>query len=259
MRELERSLVELAHHVAYPPEPNLVPMVRARLQGHSQKRSIPAPSRAPRWRWALVAAMVVLVASTASLAALPSLRSAVADLLGIGGVRIQTGGQRPAPAGASLDLGDPISLEDARARVDFDVVVPEALGDPDEVFLDELVPGGQVALVYLAGEGLPATPGSDAGALITQFRGSIEDPVLKKLITAEPGTVLKPVTVNRSRGYWMSGGPHFISYIGPDGAPREETVRLVGNVLLWEQNGVTLRIESALTKREALAIAESLN
>ncbi len=259
MSRLERSLEELGGYVAYPPEPDLVPVVRARLQAHSQRHSTPVPSRAPRWRGVLVAATVVLVASIASLTALPGLRSAVADWLGIGGVRIQTGGPTPTPARGSLDLGDPVSLEDARALVDFDVLVPKALGAPDEVFFDELVPGGQVALVYLAGEGLPATRGSTAGALITQFKGSIEDPVLKKMVAGEPGTELKPVTVNGSRGYWISGEPHFITYIGPDGEPREETVRLVGNVLLWAQDGVTLRIESALSRQEALAVAESMH
>ena len=258
MSRLERSLEELRGYVAYPPEPNLVPAVRARLQAHRRRRWIPLPSQAPRWRGVLVAATVVLVASIASSAALPGLRSAVADWLGIGGVRIQAGGPTPTPAGGSLDLGNRISLEDARVLVDFDVLVPEALGEPDEVFFDELVPGGQVALVYLAGEGLPAARGSTAGALVTQFRGSIEDPVLKKIVAGEQDTQLRPVRVNGSRGYWISGEPHFITYIGPDGEPREETVRLVGNVLLWAQDGVTLRIESALPRREALAIAESM-
>jgi hypothetical protein len=36
-------------------------------------------------------------------------------------------------------------------------------------------------------------------------------------------------------------------------------VRLAGNVLLWESGGVTYRIESTLSKAEAIAIAESFD
>jgi len=37
-----------------------------------------------------------------------------------------------------------------------------------------------------------------------------------------------------------------------------ETLRLEGNVLLWVRNGVTLRIESALSRDEAIHVAESI-
>ena len=37
-----------------------------------------------------------------------------------------------------------------------------------------------------------------------------------------------------------------------------ETLRLEGNVLLWVRDGVTLRIESALSRDEAIHVAESI-
>ena len=258
MRDLEQALVELGAHVAYPPEPDLARAVRTRLVAPDGAGRSASWRRHPRWRAAVVALAALVAVSSAVLTALPDLRSAVADWLGIDGVRITTGGPTPTPAGGSLDLGAPVTLDEARARVPFEVAVPGALGEPDQVFVDELVPGGQVALLYLAREGLPATPGTETGALVTQFQGSLEDPVVKKVIAGEPGTEIRPVRVGGSPGYWISGEPHFISYVGPNGEPREDTVRLVGNVLLWARDGVTSRIESALSMREALAIAESM-
>jgi hypothetical protein len=60
-------------------------------------------------------------------------------------------------------------------------------------------------------------------------------------------------------GYWLTGAPHVISYVDADGVVVDETVRLAGNVLLWEQDGVTFRIESLLSRAEALEIASSLH
>lgn len=259
MNDLERSLEELSTHIVYPPEPDVARSVRARIEAAPRSRGAAPRVSWPRWRPALVAATVALVVGAVSLVALPGVRSAVAEWLGLGGVRIQTGGPPPTPAGGPLDLGEATTLATARSRVDFDVTLPVALGGPDEVFVDELVPGGQVALVYRARQDLPATPDSEIGALITQFPGSLEGPVMKKVIVSEPRTRLTPVRVDGSPGYWISGRPHFVSYVGPDGQPREETVRLVGNVLLWEQDGVTFRIESALSRQEALLIAESMH
>jgi hypothetical protein len=257
MTDLERMLHELAPHVDYPPEPDLVRSVRARIEAAappSQRRILP---HVPR-RAALAGVMVLLAAVITSLVALPGLRAAVADWLGLGGVRIHSGGPSPTPAGESLDLGEALSVEQAQGQVDFDVAVPDALGEPNEVFFDELVPGGQVALVYRTRPGLPATPGSDVGLLVTEFEGSVDEILAKKIISTDPGTELEQVAVGGSTGLWISGEPHFITYMGPDGQPREETVRLVGNVLLWERNGVTFRIESALSKGKALHIARSL-
>jgi hypothetical protein len=39
---------------------------------------------------------------------------------------------------------------------------------------------------------------------------------------------------------------------------REEPAWLSGNVLAWEENGVTHRLETMQTLEEALALAESL-
>lgn len=250
MRDIERSLADLAAHVDYPPAPDLAPRVAARVRAAPARRG---PARA---RLVAAAALVLVVAAAA--VALPPAREAIADFLGLGGVRIRTGEPVPAPSPARLELGEPMSLAAAQQRVDFDVAVPDALGSEPEVFYDEVVPGGQVALLYAPAEGLPAAPGTNAGALITQFEGRAEPDLVKKSTGGSPETTITPVQVNGSDGLFLAGRPHVIAYVAPDGSVREETVRLAGNVLLWSRDGVTYRIESLLDLRASLRIARSL-
>jgi hypothetical protein len=190
----------------------------------------------------------------------PSTREAVADLLGIGGVRIGFGAEKDLPrptAGSSLDLGDAVSLDRARELADFDIVVPELLGAPDRVYFDAIVPSGMVSLVYGETQELDAAPGTDVAVLITQFRGDlVEDDGYFKKLSAE--STLVRVEVNGTEGLWMTGAPHSFFY-EKSGRILEETVRLVENVLLWEVDGVTLRVEIAGSLEQALAIAESFS
>jgi len=252
MNELERSLAAVGRRVDWPDGADLTRSVRAAIDDAPPRRATP-------WRTLAYAATFVALVATASLLAFPGVRTAVADFLGIGGVRIDTGGPVPTPA-AELDLGEEVSLARARDRVSFEVLVPDALGRPDSVWLDTRVIGGQVALAYESSPGLPAAPGTNLGALVTQFPDAeVAATALKKVTGSRSGTTFEPVMVDGEQGFWVSGEPHVIAYLEPDGDVRNETVRLAGNVLLWESNGVTYRIESTLSQAEALAIAESLD
>ena len=69
------------------------------------------------------------------------------------------------------------------------------------------------------------------------------------------------ITATHVRGdlaFWIDGAAHTFMYLDADGQPQSEEYRLAGNVLLWEANGVTYRLESELTRETAIAIAESL-
>jgi hypothetical protein len=193
--------------------------------------------------------------------AVPAARTTVAEWLGLRGVEISFVPEAPTPAGtpagAALRLGRPIGLDEVRARVPFPVLTPSLpeLGAPDEVYLDQTVPRGQVALVYRPRPGLPQAA-TGVGLLLTQFRGDVERPLAQKGVG--PGTSLQSVTVSGTTGFWIEGGPHFFMYRDAAGNIREETLRLAGNVLLWERDGVTYRLESSLPRDEALRIAESL-
>ena len=60
------------------------------------------------------------------------------------------------------------------------------------------------------------------------------------------------------RGIWLEGEPHGFYYLDEAGQPRDETLRLARNTLLWERGPLTFRLEGDLTREQALAVARSL-
>jgi len=267
--ELEKALADLAAALEFPPTPDLAAAVGARLD----EAPAPAPARARRrgrliglsgWRRLAVAGLAAVLLAAAVLAASPGTREAVARRLGLRGVGVELGGPPPPTVttrpGERLDLGlgERVTLEEARRRVGFPVLVPGAAGfrQPAAVFVNENVPpGGRVDLVYRARPGLPASPFTDAGLLVTEFRGQPSPLFLKKMAAAG---MVEEVTVGGEPGYWFSGEPHFFTYEDAGGNVREERTRLAGNTLVWQRGDLTLRLEGEITRQEALVIAESM-
>jgi hypothetical protein len=168
-----------------------------------------------------------------------------------------TATRTPISVGSRLSLGDPTTLEAVRSRVEYQVLAPTALDPPDEVYLRDPPPGGQVALVYLPRQGLPVTAQSGVGALLTQFLGALQPNAFvgKGL---PPSTKLEEVSVNGARGYWIEGEAHMFFFLDAQGRMQTDMFRLAGNVLLWEQANLTMRLELAVPKAEALRIAASV-
>jgi hypothetical protein len=227
LADVERALADLAASLEFPPTPDLAAAVTARLEEGPERAPTP---RARRWRWPAgwrrlaVAGLAAVLLAAAVLVASPGTREAVARRLGLRGIGVQIGGPPPptvttAP-GARLDLGlgERVSLEEARRRVGFPVLVPGTggLGQPDAVFVSENVPmGGRVDLVWRARPGLPASA-------------------------------------------FFSCEPHFFTYRDAAGNLRDEQTRLAGNTLIWQRGDLTLRLEGELSKEEAVRIAESM-
>ena len=115
---------------------------------------------------------------------------------------------------------------------------------------------GQVALVYAERPGLRGIGGGPLGLVITQFAGDTNRTLVEKLVT--PGTRVEPVRVAGTVGYWISGEPHAILYRPHGEDDVEEAMRLAHDTLVWHTGGVVYRLESALERDAALAIAESL-
>jgi len=247
---IRSALARAAEHLDVPEGHDLSTRVAAAI---TERRT--QPRRAARL--VLATATVVLVALVVPLFLSATYRSAVADLLGVLGIRIEVSDELPDRAPADLDLGDETSLELAEARAGFDVAVPRALGAPDRVFVDELASGTRaVSLLYAPRDGLPETSSTGIGALVMQFRADLHPDVIKKVAPDE--AELRFVSVGGADGYWISGAPHGFFYVAPDGDLHEETYRLADNVLLWETGGITYRIESGLSLESSLEIAESL-
>jgi hypothetical protein len=65
--------------------------------------------------------------------------------------------------------------------------------------------------------------------------------------------------VNGVPGLWITGARHEIVYRDRSGQIDAKTRRLVGNVLLWDKDGITYRLEGAKTRAQALAAAGNLS
>jgi hypothetical protein len=156
--DLERALAELAADLEFPPTPDLAGAVATRLdEAPARARRRPA-GRWGRWGWRrlAVAGLAAVLLAAAVLVASPGTREAVARRLGLRGVGVELGGPPPPTVttrpGQRLDLGlgERVTLEEARRRVGFPVLVPGAAGfrQPAAVYVDQAVPAdGRVDLV----------------------------------------------------------------------------------------------------------------
>lgn len=249
---LGAALKLVASQVEYPPTPALSGGVRARLQDSPEPYRVPLRSRRYAFAVAIVGALVVVFAATMALS--PRAREAVADFIGFGGVRIGFG--EPSPSLSpddEFDLGPEVTLEEAEAFVGFEVKAPLLSGLPEpEIHLTTPPASGMVSLLYR--DAYADT--DDPGLLVTQFRARLEEGFLKKLEFDE-GARVQYLAVRGSPGFWVTG-THFFAYFDESGDIREETLRLAENVLLWEEDGITYRLEGGFGKAEALRIADSI-
>jgi hypothetical protein len=230
--DLESRLVALGTMLEVPPEPDLVPVVLARLPARGRR---PRPAR----RTLAVALAALLVLAGAAMAAPPT-RDAILRVLGLRGVRIERAPYIPGvPAGTRLGLGRPIPLARARHAANFTALLPP--GSPT-AYLGDDVPGGRVSLLL-------------GRLLITEFRGT-SAPFIVKVIG--PGTRFTRVHVNGGPGAYLTGAPHEVVFQNQAGEFQPDRVRLAGNVLLWQQGRLTIRIEGTRTLKQALALARSL-
>lgn len=263
MVDLEQRLRDLGPAIAYPPTPNLATLVGDSL------RANPRTVKTGRQTWVpmrlVLAAAVALLLATGALAAIPASRNAVAGWLGIRGILIQavpslpptpTSTATPRTLAERLNLGHLTTLGQAQAAVPYHILVPARPGPPDQVYLMEPADRKAVALVYLPRPDLPEEAHSGVGLLLIEFPGRIGSDFFGKMLG--PDARLTQVQVNGHPGYWISGSPHGFVFVDPSGAFQDDTFRLAGNTLLWEQGALTVRIESGLSESEALGVVASL-
>ncbi len=234
MTDLERALAALP--VEWPEMPDLASHLRLPERGRARR---------PRRALALAVALVLLAALAAVLA-VPQSRSAFLRFIHLGGSEIGFVDELPpVPAQVPLDaaLGTRTTLAAAEQRAGFRIRVPDA--PPDRVYLGEQ---GSVTLLY-------GTP-ERVHALITESRGYVNQKFLAKSL--DPGTTIEYLKVNGADGGFISGAPHAVVQIGPDGAPRNYTLRLARNVLLWSEGTIAYRIEGGFTRQQALDLAAKL-
>ena len=176
---------------------------------------------------AAAAGLTIVIAVT------PPVRAAVADLFGIIVQPAAPAESEPVP-GAGSDL----SLAEASEIVSFEPILPESLGAPNGV---DVSPDERVLSMSW----------SDAGEIVRldQFEGELA-PAFVKYADAED------VDLNGHPAIWFDG-PHPLIALDLDGQMYAESARSAGPTLIWQVDGVTLRLEGTDRDR-AIEIARSV-
>jgi hypothetical protein len=246
-RELERALTDVGARLAGPSR-DMWPAVRDRIV---------ARRPTPWWSRLAPAAATLAVILAAAFLLTPDLAARAAEVLGLPGVQIFRVPATPPAATASSGtfLGRRVaSVAEASRLAGFAVREPAALGAPDEIYVEAGL--SRVTLVYRTRPGLPETTLPGIGALIVEFKGSLDAPILGKAIG--PGTTLEAVPLSSGNAaYWLAGQPHQFFYRDSAGNIQPDTLRLAGNTLLWDASGITYRLEAQVTRDEAVRLASS--
>ena len=241
MTELEQALRALGHELDVPDAPDVVPAVLVRIEPRR---------RPPRWRdrRVVLAIAIALLAALAATLAVPEARSALFRVLHLGGEQIELVDELP-PAQGALDestLGEPVTLEEAHRRAGFPL--RELDERPDRVF----VLGERPSVWFAYG-----SPG-EVRLLVSQAPGLTVDSglIAKKLV--DPDTALEETQVDGSPAFFLSGSPHVVLLMDEQGNVLEDTTRLAGNVLFWQDDDIAFRLEGDFSQEEAVELAESL-
>jgi hypothetical protein len=238
--ELERELRGLSAGVDWPEPPDVAGDVASRIADSR-------PLTVMRRRLAL--SVAVVLAALLAVLAVPPARTAVFDWLGIGGARIVRVDELPslAPTPGLEILGEPATLEEARTRAGF----PFAEPPDDERRPDQILVASGMRVTYVWRDG------QRVRLLVTQFPGSATDPgLVKKFVSS--ATRVEVLDIDGHRAIWLEGGPHAVLFVTPDGVVRDDQGWLAGNTLLVDVGGVSVRIEAAIDREDAIEIARSL-
>jgi hypothetical protein len=233
----------------------------------SKSKTIGLPV-ARRISYALGAALILM----AALLAVPGVRAGLIEFLQVGVVRIwlapsptptqaptATGTPRPTQTPAPtptvlesvLDLSGRTTLDEARTQLAFPITLPsypEDLGEPDEVFLQNLS-GLSVVLVWLE-------PGSETDVRLSLHilnSPMMADKLYYDVVKDRPPS-MELTTVNGHDALWTTGPYVLVTRAGD----LEERRIVNGHALIWVEGTQTYRLETELSVEEAVRIAESL-
>ena len=244
--------------LAWPSTPDMASIVGATIREQRSTPSLVAP------RLSMPSRRRTLIVIAAALLALAGVALAARLVIELGAVAIEVLPGRPTALPTNIatggDLGREITLAEAERIAGFPAAFPTALGPPDGVWLDEAEVGpgsGDVAARIVThwfpfGRGdLPLIGGTKSGAVLMQFEGNWE--VASKQVYAETNRFGGAV-VNGRQAFWTTGEHELKLMAG--GGLRQFFV--TGNVLIWQDAGFTFRLESALSRSAAVAVAETV-
>jgi hypothetical protein len=222
MAELEQRLHAIGAAIEWPATPPLTLRLERRARGRLPVRPV----------WVALAAILLALAVALSV---PAARSAILRVFHLGGVTVERSAVLPPAQERSLSagLGPVVGGAAVRNALGGPMRLPNGTGTPRFHLL-----GGVVSVVL-------ATP---QPVLLSELRSDAE--LLKKIA----GTTTNVTWLQAGSGpaLWISGAEHVVVF--PRAAPR-----LAGNVLVWESNGITYRLEGArLSRAAALRLAAEI-
>jgi hypothetical protein len=244
---LERDLRALA--AGLPDPPDLAARVLVAMREASARRR--------RRRVAVLALAVFLLAPATALAFSPDLRDRVLETFGLRGVTVDRVAHIPtvSPAARSLQLGERISLTQARSALKVRFHSPKALGPPDAIFEDQLQAGVDITELY--------EPGTVAGrlgvrrrVLVSILRGTLDQQLLGKTIGF--ATKAKQFRLDGGQALLLTGKPHILVIFRRGNRIDTTSTRMAGNTLLWQRRALLVRIEGNLPEARLIAIARSI-
>jgi hypothetical protein len=249
--DLQQALRALGTRLEAEPEVDLAPVVLARI----------GPARRRAWRqrplrMALAGIAIALIAAAVAVAASPTVRGWLSDH----GVEVGRSG-RPVPSITAADLpalglGRSVTAAEAESALGRPLPTSDRLGQPATVLLDQTLAGDVVTLVWRPGPGLPPTPVlPDVGALLTLGPPGTGDEAIIVAKSLTPRSTAQFVDIlELGPAVWIAGAPHAVRLF--DG--RSIRFRLAANVLLWDVDSRLVRLEGALSRDDAIAVAESV-
>ena len=259
--EMDDLLRRAARAFAYPRTPPIAPAVMARL-----REAGPPPAgfwaagllEAVRgWWWRpvpriAVAVLIGALALVGAALAFPQTREALAEFFGLSHVRVEEGPALgpPPPVLSPESFARPSGLESAQEAVDFPLRFPTRDGlrlHPDTVYLQgepAREPGIAPVVIFVF---------EDEGLDLYQTRAGFfgkggPDPSL-----------INEIELGGHPALWIDEGGHIASLLDEQGRVVVESRRTVERAtLLWEETGITYRLETSLSQEEAIRLAESL-
>lgn len=254
-RALEERLRRLPGQVPYPSTPDIASSIGSILP----ERSSNYVKQHSPWVFGAIAIAAILL-----LVILPAPRHAVADFLGLPGIRIElvdrhTTENAPMSIGSTLLFGEMASLEAAQETAPFAISVPnrDDLRQPSEVWLRNTDQVVAVSFIYAASDELPEVGDTGVGMLLMQFETNEESPFIAKRSMGNGS--LERVQMAGREAWWVSGGELVLLPDALPAGPENGTYqRRSGNVLIWSDGQTTYRLETALDQASAIRIAESL-
>lgn len=263
--EFEKQLHSIAVEMEYPHTPDIAGSVLPHLRPSTRPRRFSRPFAYAQGRlfaWSLTMLLVLL----SSLMLIPPARATIIEFIQIGIVRIfpaaiespaiatsESAAPVTATSGTPLsslitmieDIAGETTLANAQQMVGYPILLPTyplELGPPDRVFVQDS-DGSMTVLVWLD------IQQPEHVRISLHFI-----PTGSWMIQKVQPVLIQETEVNGQRAIWAAG-PYPLLLRNGD----IEFMRLVdGHVLIWEQYGITYRLETNLSLEEAVKIAESL-